>query len=116
MPIKGDRKGEGKMSFVIIYITTKNVAEARKIANTLVKEKLVACANIIPKIESTYWWKGKIEKSNEATIILKTKKKLVKDVIKRVKELHSYTVPCIITIPITGGNKDFLNWINEVVK
>jgi len=102
--------------FVIVYVTTKNIQEARTIANTLVAEKLVACANIIPKIESIYWWKGKIEKSNENAIILKTKKNLTQKIIKRIKEIHSYTVPCIISIPIEDGNNDFLKWINDMTK
>lgn len=102
------------MSFVIIYVTTKTRNEAIKISNILVKEKLVACANIIPRIESIYLWKNKIERHNESVIILKTKKNLVKQIIKRIKEIHSYTVPCIITIPITYGDKDFLEWIDKV--
>lgn len=101
---------------VIIYVTAKTKSEARKIANLLVKEKLVACANIIPKIESTYWWKGKIEKSSEASIILKTKKNLAAAITKRIKEIHSYTVPCVISLPITEGNKDYLNWVDKVTK
>lgn len=100
---------------MVIYVTAKNEKEANKIANTLITEKLAACVNIFP-IKSTYRWKGKIEKANESALIIKTKGTLVDDVIKRVKEIHSYTVPCIISLPVVKGNKDFLSWIKEVTK
>ncbi len=99
--------------FILVYITAKDLEEARNIADTLVKEKLVACANVIPKIESVFWWKGKIEKQDEVAIIAKTREDLSERLIKRVKELHSYEIPCIVTLPISGGNEDFLKWIEE---
>lgn len=102
--------------FILVYITAKDLEEARNIADTLVKEKLVACANVIPKIESVFWWKEKIEKQNEVAIIAKTREDLSESVIKRVKELHSYEIPCIVTLPISGGNEDFLKWVGEETK
>ncbi len=99
--------------FVLVYITTKDLEEAKKIAKALVEEKVVACANIIPKIESSFRWKGEMETQGETAIIAKTKKELSEKVIERVKEIHSYEIPCIITIPIEGGNPDFLKWIEE---
>jgi len=104
------------MSYVIAYITTKNIAEARKIGEIIVRERLAACANIIPAMESVYWWKGKIEKDKEALLLLKTKKPLVGKLIKRVKELHSYDIPCVDIIPMTGGNPDYFKWIEEVTR
>jgi periplasmic divalent cation tolerance protein len=101
------------MAYVIAYVTAKDLAEAKKIGEAIVKEKLAACANIIPAIESVYWWKGKVEKDKEALLILKTKKSLVSRLIKRVKEIHSYGVPCVDIIPVTEGNKDYFKWIEE---
>jgi periplasmic divalent cation tolerance protein len=101
------------MAYVIAYVTAKNVGEARKLGETLVKEKLAACANIIPAIESVYWWKGNVEKGRESLLLLKTKKALAPKLIKRVKELHSYNVPCIDIIPVTDGNRDYFKWIEE---
>lgn len=98
---------------VSVYITTKNAAEARRIAKQLVKESLVACANIIPKIESLYWWDGKIQQHGEAAIIAKTVKGKEKKIIRRVKELHSDSVPCVVFWPIAGGNKDYLGWVGK---
>ena len=104
------------MMYVIAYITAKSPEEARRIGEAVVRERIAACANIIPAIESIYWWKGKLQKDKETVLILKTKKSLSKKLIKRVKELHSYTVPCIDMIEIIDGNPDFFKWIEEVTK
>lgn len=100
--------------YSMIYITARDLKEARRISQALLDKKLIACANIIPKIESGFWWKGRIEKCNESAIICKTKNKLVKEVIAEVKKNHSYDVPDIIEIPIKSGNRDFLRWIDGV--
>ena len=101
--------------FSFVYITASNKKEAKRIANVLVSEKLAACCNIF-KMDSVYWWKGKIEKTGEYGIFAKTKKSLVEKIIKRVKEIHSYSVPCIISFEIEKGSKDFLNWIEKSTK
>ena len=103
------------MPYYLIYITTKDEEEARKIGKTLVEEKLVACVNIHP-IKSIYWWEGKITEESEIAMLVKTKAELVDEVIKRVKQLHSYEVPCIISLPIEKGYPDFLKWINQSTK
>jgi len=95
----------------IIYSTIDDVKEAKKIANVLVEEKLVACVNIIPKTESVYRWKGKIESSEEYVIIAKTNDKNVKKVIQRIKSLHTYDLPDIVVLPIIGGLKEYLDYI-----
>lgn len=104
------------MQFVSVYITAKDVREARAIARQLLKERLIACANIIPKIESLYRWKGKLQRHGETAIIAKSKAANAKKIIKRVKELHSYDVPCVVFWNIADGNKDFLDWIRKETK
>ena len=104
------------MTYTIIYVTTKTQKEAKKIAQVVLKKKLVACVNIIPRVESMYWWKKKIEHHGESVIIMKTKESLVSRVIETVKKVHSYSTPCIIAIPITSGNRNFLDWIDEVLR
>jgi len=89
------------------------VVYTRKIANTLVEEQLVACVNIIPKIESVYKWKGKIETDEELVLICKTVDANVKKTIQRIKQLHSYDLPDIIVLPIIGGLKEYLNYISN---
>ena len=97
----------------IIYSTTGSVEEARKIARILVEEKHVACVNIIPKIESIYRWQGNIEEDSECVLLAKTTDKNIERTIQKIKEIHSYDVPDIVTIPITSGLKEYLNWIED---
>ncbi len=103
------------MQYYLIYITTKDEEEAKKIGKTLVEEKLAACVNIHP-IKSIYWWEEEIMEESEIAMLVKTKAELVDEVIKRVKQLHSYEVPCIISLPIEKGYPDFLKWINQSTK
>ena len=103
------------MQYYSIYVTTKDEDEAKKIGKTLVEEKLAACVNIHP-IKSIYRWEENIEEESEAVMFVKTRDELVEEVIKRVKELHSYEVPCIVAFPIEKGNPDYLKWIGESTK
>lgn len=100
---------------VIIYITCKNKKEAKKIAISLINKRLVACCNIFP-IETIYWWQGKVVNDRETVLIVKTLKRNFKKVEKEVKKLHSYTSPCILEIPTTQSNKDYLNWLKKEIK
>ncbi len=100
--------------FSIIYITTGNMEEARTIGKTLIKERLAACVNIFP-ITSIFRWKDKIDESEEFGMMVKTRSEKVKDIEKRVKELHSYEVPCIISFRMENGSSDYLEWIEESV-
>ena len=101
---------------IVIYITTGSISEAKKIGRTLVEEKLVACSNIISPIRSIYSWQGEICDDKEALMVLKTRKKLFKQIVKRVEELHSYDLPEIIAMPIIEGSEKYLSWINEETK
>lgn len=101
--------------YSIVYITTKDLKEARKISQSLLNKKLVACTNIIPKIESGFWWKGNLEKCSESAMICKTRSKNVKKLIEIVKKEHSYEVPDIVELRIKDGNKDFFKWIDSIV-
>jgi len=101
----------------LIYITTKDKEEAKKIGSALVKEKLAACANIIDGMESVYRWKGKVETDTECILIAKTNNQNVRKLTERVKELHSYDVPCVISLTITEqeGNEEYLDWLTNSV-
>ena len=100
------------MSQSLVYITTANQKEAHAIAKELINSRLAACANILNGTISIFHWEGKICEENEISLIIKTREDLVESLIERVKELHSYDCPCIISLPISGGNRDFLNWID----
>ena len=103
------------MQYCSIYITTGDEDEARRIGRTLVEERLAACVNILP-IKSIYRWEENIEEEGEMVMFAKTRAELADQVIERVKELHSYEVPCIVSFPITKGNPDYLKWIEESTK
>lgn len=104
------------MSIVALFITAASPAEAKKISDALLKERLVACVNALPGVASRYWWKGKIESGKEILLIAKTTSVRLPNVVKRVKELHSYDVPEILALPATGGNAEYLEWVRESVQ
>lgn len=98
---------------VVVFITTETQAQGHEIADALLADKLAACVNIVPQVQSKFWWQGKIDSADEALLIVKTKASLLDNVVASVKSRHSYSVPEIIALPIIGGNKDYLDWIDE---
>ena len=101
------------MSMNLIYITAGDMDEARAIGKALVSDRLAACVNIIDNINSMYWWQGEIQDDMEVIIIAKTKESLVPELIEKVKSMHSYDCPCVVSLPIVDGNKGFLEWVAE---
>ncbi len=101
------------MTFATIYITAASRDEALTIGRAVVEARLAACANVFPGITSVDWWEGTRQEDSEAVLILKTRQDLVDQVVAKVKELHSYECPCVVALPIAGGNKDFLDWISK---
>ena len=104
------------IQYLVVMITTKDKSEAQTIAEALLKEKLVACANIMESVQSHFWWQGKIDQSQETMLILKTKESLFENIVATVKSLHSYDVPEIIAFPIVKGNWEYLQWIKDSVQ
>ena len=101
------------MNFFLTYITTKNEKEALTLANLAIQKNLAACGNIFPKIKSIYKWQNKLQNDNETLLILKTNSNKYPLLEKLILEKHSYEVPCILKIPISDGNKEYLKWIND---
>ncbi len=102
--------------YALVYITTSGEEESKKIGKMVVEERLAGCVNIIPTIESFYWWKGEIEEDNESILIAKTKVSNVENIIKRVKEIHSYENPAILAIPIINGSKEYLDYLDAEIR
>ncbi len=102
--------------YAVILVTASSLEEAQKIAAVLLNKRKAACINIMPQVQSSYWWQGKIDKAEESLLIIKTMASAIQDVIELVKANHSYTVPEIIALPIMAGNPDYLEWIEHEVQ
>jgi len=100
---------------MVVFVTASSRKEADKIAQALVKEKLAACVSIVPEIYSRYWWKGHIEFEKELLLVIKTLPRRYAALEKRVRELHSYSVPEILALPILKGNPAYLRWIKKSI-
>src|SRR5258706_9046610 len=100
-----------KPSAIVVFCTASSVAEGHTLAEALVGGKYAACVNIVPQVQSTYWWKGKIERTEEALLIIKTRPQKFDTLVQRIKKLHSYSVPEILAVPVLKGNPDYLKWL-----
>jgi periplasmic divalent cation tolerance protein len=100
----------------LIYVTTQNTDQARGIARELLERKLIACANILPMMESIYRWNDAIQSEQEAVLILKTDARLESAATQAILELHSYETPCVLSLPVTHGAPDYLKWLLEQTK
>ncbi|MCK9572015.1 MAG: divalent-cation tolerance protein CutA [Candidatus Omnitrophica bacterium] len=101
---------------IIIFVTAANKKEAKIIAESLIREKLAACVNIVAKVDSLFWWKQSIERAAEILLIIKSRRDKFSRIVKLVKKLHSYQVPEIIALPIIAGEKKYLRWIDATVR
>ena len=96
-----------------VYITAGSLEEAKSIGQILDGKNLAACVNLLENMTSIFKWEEKLEESQEVIMIAKTRKTLMPKLIEKVNSLHSYDCPCILELPIQGGNPDFLSWIKS---
>ncbi len=101
--------------YTFVYITASSKEEAEKIAKAVLEKKLAACVNIFP-IKSFFWWENKIEVAEEYGMIVKTKMEKFSELRDFVRSIHSYSVPCICSIPVERGLREFLDWIDKTVE
>ncbi|MCL0049761.1 divalent-cation tolerance protein CutA [Peptococcaceae bacterium] len=99
--------------YIQVFTTTEKEEDAKKIAKTIVEERLAACVQILGPITSTYWWKESIETSKEWLLFIKSKKSMYEELEKAIKSIHPYQVPEIIAVPVTAGSKDYLGWLKK---
>jgi|MGYP003988517663 periplasmic divalent cation tolerance protein len=99
----------------LLYVTCANEAEARDIARALVADRLVTCANILGATTSIYRWEDGVEEQEEVAMLLKTRRDMTVHVAERIKTMHSYDLPCVIGLPVQGGNPEFLAWLHRGV-
>ena len=104
------------MSVQFIYMTAGSKEEANNIGKVLVEARLAACVNIIDNMTSIYRWEGSVQQDSEVVLIAKTVETLVPQLIEKVKSVHSYECPCIVSLPVSDGFPPFLDWINSEVK
>jgi len=101
--------------YIQIYTTTENKDDAGMIAETVVKKRLAACAQVVGPITSTYWWEGAIEEAEEWFCIMKSRKDLYDKLEEAILDVHSYDVPEIVAVPIVSGSQSYLRWLNKEV-
>jgi len=94
-----------------VYMTARDDEQARGIGRALVEERLAACVNVLGPMNSFYWWNGAVQDDREVALIAKTRAERLPQLIERVKQLHSYTCPCIVVLPLVAGNPDYLAWL-----
>lgn len=104
------------MAVNFIYMTASSKAEAQKIGNALVESRLAACVNILDNMQSIYRWEEKVQEDAEVVLIAKTTDSLVSQLIDKVRSLHSYDCPCIVSLPVLDGYPPFLDWVETEVK
>jgi periplasmic divalent cation tolerance protein len=97
--------------FFIVLVTAPNLKIARALACAALQARLIACANLIPKIESHYWWQGKIESASEVLLVLKTQKSKLAALEQLILAKHPYDTPEFIVLPLSAGNKKYLEWL-----
>ena len=101
-----------KTDRIIVLVTAGSEEEAHRIAESLVKGKKAACVNIVPRVDSLFWWEGKLDSARESCLLVKTKASLFPGIVELVKRTHSYEVPEIIALPIIAGSEDYLKWLD----
>jgi len=101
--------------YIVVLITAKDPEEAQKISGALLKRRQAACVNIVPQVDSRFWWQDKLDSAKESLLIVKTRESLLPDIVKSVKKLHSYRIPEIIALPVVGGSQEYLDWLDREV-
>ena len=101
---------------IVAIITTSSEEEAQGIAELLINQRKAACVNIVPRVNSLFWWEGKLDSAQESLLIVKTKASLFPEIVEIVKGVHSYEVPEIIALPIIDGSEGYLKWLDATVE
>ena len=101
------------MKETVTLVACRDRAQARRIARALVQERLAACVSVVPGVASIYRWKGKVEEAGELLLVIKSRAALSRRLAARVRALHSYAVPEVVTLAVVSGNPAYLRWIRE---
>ena len=104
------------MKPVLLLSTAGSSKEAESLAKLLLKKRVAACVNIVPRIDSWYWWQGKMEHGKEFLLLIKTSSKKVQELVSLLKKTHSYQVPELLVLPIQLGERSYINWLFDTLK
>jgi periplasmic divalent cation tolerance protein len=99
--------------YIIVFVTTASKQEAEKIAQHLLNDKLIACANIVGPVTSLYRWMEKVDRAEEFLVLMKSRRGLFERLTEAVKTMHSYEVPEILALPMVEGSKDYFDWLGS---
>ncbi|MCX8092096.1 MAG: divalent-cation tolerance protein CutA [Verrucomicrobiae bacterium] len=99
--------------FLVVLVTAPDLQTARRLAQAALRAKLVACVNLVPKVESHYWWQGKLERSGEVLLLLKATRRALPELERLIRERHPYETPEFIALPLTHGSAQYLTWWAE---
>jgi periplasmic divalent cation tolerance protein len=101
---------------IVVLTTCETEAEAQRIAEALVNERLAACVNIVAGVRSVYRWKGEVEKAGEVLLLVKTSRELFRQVQATIERTHSYELPELVAVPIVDGSARYLDWLAAGLK
>ena len=104
------------MAYCLVYMTAETPEQARALGRALVEARLAACANVIPGMIPIFWWDGAVQEGSEAVLIAKTRRERLEELTAFVTARHDYDCPCVVALPIEGGNPAFLDWIGTETK
>jgi periplasmic divalent cation tolerance protein len=107
------RASKPASQFAVVFVTAPDTKVARRLARTVLEQRLAACANLLQGVESHYWWQGKLDRANEVLIIFKTRKALLASLEAAVLKAHPYQTPEFVALELKGGNRAYLDWILE---
>jgi periplasmic divalent cation tolerance protein len=114
-PVRDDYLHHSKGKYAVVLVTAPDLKTARKLARAALEARLIACANLVPKIESHYWWQGKNMSGAEVLMLLKTTTARLAALEKLIVSMHPYDTPEFLVLPISRGNKRYLDWVAESV-
>ena len=106
----------GRSEFAIVLVTAPDLKPARRLARAALKAKLIACANLVPKVESHYWWQGKLECGNEVLMVLKATRRTLPELEKLILKLHPYDTAEFIVLPVSHGSARYLAWWEQTCR
>lgn len=101
---------------LVVVVTTPSVEDGHTIARALVAERLAACVNVVPGIRSVFFWEGRLQEEAEALLVIKTRRECYEALQRRVIELHPYSVPEVLALPVEAGSPTYLAWVGETVR